>query len=221
MKGKGKTHRWRVLSGATPNYDFVQQGVSIKEPSFPGGLAPITVSRQDSLPKPPPKQVPKQILVWKPPKENRSETDAQAGAPASSSSGRRRVAWPKDLAGESTAVIDVDAQAEVVTGGAVAASTTPSSSASSSSSSSSSGGTATTTTTATPAPAASAAPPLLFTPEQTKLLTEMNTSLVTQMTTAFTDLKTALLTEMNSQVKGLEKKIADVAAEKKIKITAV
>ena len=23
MKGKGKTHRWRVLSGATPNYDFV------------------------------------------------------------------------------------------------------------------------------------------------------------------------------------------------------
>ena len=60
MKGKGKTHRWRVLSGSLPNHDFVQQGVSIKDATFPGGLAPITVSRKDSLPKAPPKQQPKQ-----------------------------------------------------------------------------------------------------------------------------------------------------------------
>ena len=225
MKGKGKTHRWRVLSSTLPNYDFVQHGVSIKDASFPGGLAPITVSRQDSLLKAPPKQ--QQLLVWKPPKDDDKSTVKEGTAVPS----RKKAAWPKELAGESTAVIDVDAQAEVVTGGAVAVSTTSSSSASGSSSSSSSGGGAApmVSTPSTNAAPPAAAPPPLFTPEQARLMQDSTNQLKLSLAgelkamlgEAIVDIKATFMSDMSTQVKGLESKIAEVASEKKAKTGGV
>ena len=220
LRGKGKTHHWRVLSAAVPNLDFAQQGISIKDATLPGGLASITVSRQDSLPKAMPKP-PKELR--KPPKEDPNKM-AKGG---SAEPVRKKVIWPRDLAGASTDIIDVDTQAEVVTGGAVR-------SAASSSSASSSGSSAATAPGASPEPATSgesspeematsaAAPPALFTPEQMRMMTD-NTNqlkislagdLKTMLSEAIGDIKTSLMTEVGKQVKGLETKIAEVAAEK-------
>ena len=80
-------------------------------------------------------------------------------------------------------------------------------------------------TTATSTPAASATPPSLFRPEQTRLTqdstNQLKLSLAGELKSllgeAIVDAKATLLTEMSHQVKGLEQKIAEVAAEKKAK----
>ena len=80
-------------------------------------------------------------------------------------------------------------------------------------------------TPSTSTPSASTAPPPLFTPEQTRLMqdstNQLKLSLAGQLKSllgdAIVDTKATLLTEMSNQVKGLEQKIAEVAAEKKAK----
>ena len=81
------------------------------------------------------------------------------------------------------------------------------------------------TTSSTSTTSTAAAPPSLFTPEQTRLLQDSTTQLKNSlagelkslMGDAIVEMKTTLLTEMNNQVKNLEMKTAEVAAEKKAK----
>ena len=114
------------LSALVPNLDFVQQGIGIKDATFPGGLAPITASRQDSLPKVAPKP-PREVMIWKPPREAPKKTTKDGPAEPA----RKKVVWPRDLAGANTEIIDVDPQAAAGPGGAVRAPTASSSPSSS------------------------------------------------------------------------------------------
>jgi hypothetical protein len=207
-----RIHRWRLLSATVPNLDFVQLGMTLNCASFPQGEAPISIVKEEALPKPPPREDRGKVMVWKP-----------------AESQKKTIHWPKPMAGGAAEDIKVQPAAETVTGGVVRSFASVAAAAGVSGASGTTGPTPMVVSgggagaVASSSSSASSAAGGLFTSEQLSLMktsgealrADIGNTLREEMKSSLSNFMTELSNKLDQRLGEVHKKIEDVASEKK------